>query len=492
MHFPPSLPANLELAPKEGWQAWRVTYAVNSSGSVTLRRCLMRPIAYRNYLLAVLTVIFTFNFADRFALGLVLDNIKVDLRLSDTELGLLSGIAFALFYSVMGIPIARWADRGNRVTVIALTAAVWSVMVGLCGMATNFVQLMLIRIGVGVGEAGCIPPAQALIADYFTREELPRATAIYWQGANLSLIIAYFVAGWLNEFYGWRMMFILVGLPGLALAVLARLTLKEPRSVRAAAALAVPAVACLPVPHGIAEMRPSPTWKDVCVALWVNITYRHLLYGFSVFYFFTYGIMQWQPTFLVRSFGLQTGKLGTWLALVYVLPAILSMHLGGEWASRHARGNERLQLRAMAIANGVSVVWAMTYFSHTCSAAFAWMALTVFLNGAITGPMYAMPQTVVPARMRATAIAIIFLFANLIGMGLGPLAVGIISDALRPQFGQGSLRYALLLFSPGYLWVSWHLWAASKTVMRDIAMVKADCEDTPRSGGRLAVTPVLD
>src|SRR4030088_2678086 len=140
--------------------------------------------AYRRYVLALLTFIATLNLTDRFALGLVLDNIKADLALSDSQLGFLSGIAFALFYSVMGIPIARWADRGNRVTIISLTAAVWSVMVALCGMATSFVQLMLIRIGVGVGEAGCIPPAHSLIADHFTRAERPRAVAMYMQGGS--------------------------------------------------------------------------------------------------------------------------------------------------------------------------------------------------------------------------------------------------------------------------------------------------------------------
>src|SRR6202046_5577488 len=171
----------------------------------------MQPMTYRRYLLAVLLVIQAFNGVDGLALGLVLQNIKVDLHLSDTQLGFLSGIAFALFYSVMGIPIARWADRGNRVTIISVTATAWSVMVALCGMAASFAQLLLIRVGVAIGEAGCIPPAHSLIADYFGRAERPKAVSVYMLAGSLSTLIGYFVAGWLSEFYGWRTMFILLG-----------------------------------------------------------------------------------------------------------------------------------------------------------------------------------------------------------------------------------------------------------------------------------------
>src|SRR5688500_10553590 len=164
---------------------------------------------YKQYLLAVLLVVLASNYMDRLALGLLLQDIKVDLALSDTQLGFLSGIAFALFYSVMGLPIARWADRGNRVAIITFTTVLWSAAVALCGVAGNFVQLLLIRMVVAVGEAGCIPPAHSLIADYFTRAERPRAVAIYMLGGQLS-VVGYFAAGWLNELYGWRVTFMLL------------------------------------------------------------------------------------------------------------------------------------------------------------------------------------------------------------------------------------------------------------------------------------------
>jgi len=248
---------------------------------------------YRNYLLAILLVILGYNFVDRLALGLVLQDIKVDLALSDTQLGFLNGVAFALFYSILGIPIARWADRGNRVSIIGLTTAAWSAAVALSGMATNFVQLMLIRVVVGVGEAGCVPPAHSLIADFFTRAERPRAVSVYMQGISGSLVIGYFVAGWLNEFYGWRAMFLLIGLPGLALATLARFTLREPRKGP---------------PNTAVSSSAQPSLKEVCVTLWSSATFRHLLYSYSVLYFFSYGGTQWTPAFFVRSFGLKTGN----------------------------------------------------------------------------------------------------------------------------------------------------------------------------------------
>src|SRR5882672_8968801 len=163
----------------------------------------MKESVYKNYLLTVLLAVYAFNAVDRLALGLVLQNIKSDLALSDTQLGFLTGIAFALFYSVMGIPIARWADRGDRVTIISITTTLWSVAVILCGVAGTFLQLLLIRIGVAVGEAGCIPAANSLIPDYFTRSERPRAVGIYMLAGAISVLVGYMLGGWLNQIYGW-------------------------------------------------------------------------------------------------------------------------------------------------------------------------------------------------------------------------------------------------------------------------------------------------
>jgi MFS family permease len=410
-----------------------------------------------------LLVILAFNYTDRFALGLVLEDIRRDLALSDSELGFMTGLAFAVFYAAMGIPIARWADYGNRVSIVALTTAVWSVMVALCGASRTFLQLVLIRIGVGIGEAGCIPPAQSLIGDYFTRAELPKALAMYMQGATLSVFLGYFVAGWVNETYGWRVMFLVLSAPGLLMAALAGTTLKEPRLEKSV----TPREA-----HPALVAQDRAPVRDVVVRLWGSESFRHLLLSFALMSFFNYGLLNWQPAYLVRRFGLGTGELGTWLACIYGVSTLIGLYLGGELASRYGAMGPKFQLRVMAVvtAGFGGALWAPIYFSGDYRLAFALMALSNLGGTTIFGPMFAILQGIVPSEMRAIAIAIVYLCANLVGMGLGPFAVGALSDALRHSVGEDSLRYALLAMCPGYLWAAWHLWRASDTIHRDMAM----------------------
>jgi MFS family permease len=445
----------------------------------------MQPAAYRNYLLTLLTVILAFNFVDRLTVGILLQPIKVDLQLSDTQLGVMTGIAFALFYAVMGIPIARWADRGNRVTIISLTAAIWSAAVAMCGATTSFLQLLLMRVIVGVGEAGCIPPAQSLIADYFPRAERARAIARYMLGGPLAMIIGYFAAGWLNELFGWRLTFVILGVPGVVLAMLAWSTLKEPRVARLTPQLAA---AASPTAAGTASDEPGI--REVCATLWANTSFRHLLLGFSVFFFFGYGVLQWQPAFFIRSHGVRTAELGLWFALAIGLASALGLYFGGELASRYAAGNETAQLKVSAAVFAVlAAVKAYAYLAPDHYRAFAALALASILSSLTQGPLYATIQTLVPPRMRAMAIALVLLFANLIGMGLGPLTVGAISDSLRPWLAEESLRYALVLMCPLYLWAAWHVWRASRTVMRDLSSPQVPGNYAPSHGApELAVS----
>lgn len=437
----------------------------------------MKAAAYRSYLLSVLMLILAFNNVDRLALGLVLQDIKLDFQLSDTQLGLLTGIAFALFYSTMGIPIARWADRGNRVTIIAVTTALWSAAVALCGLASTFVHLLLIRVGVAVGEAGCMPTAQSLIADYFNRAERARALAIYMLGGPLSLAIGYFLAGWLNELFGWRTTFMALGLPGIVLAAVSWVTLREPRALKPAASGRQTAP---PDPQAA-----QPSLREVCATLWGKTTFRHLVFCYSVVFFFGYGVLQWKPAFFIRSFGLETGELGTWFAVIYGVGGLVGTYWGGELATRRAKNDERLQLKVMALAYAsVGLISTFIYLASNHYVAFGIMGIATMGIAAANGPLFAIIQTIVPPRMRAISIAILYLFANLIGMGLGPLAAGALSDALQPAFGQESLRYALLLMCPGYFWAGWHLWRGSRTVHRDIELVSAIPNAQAESGAR--------
>jgi MFS family permease len=410
--------------------------------------------SYRNYLLGVLMATLVLNKVEHASLGVLMQSIKTDLALTDTQLGLLTGIAFTLFYSIMGIPIARWADRGNRVTIISLATALQCAAVALCGVATSFLQLLVVRIGVAVGEAGCIPPANSLIADHFSRAERPRATARYTLGYPLSAVIGYLVAGWLNEHYGWRATFMFLGLPGLAVAAVAYFTLHEPRLGAEVKQRALP---------------PAPKLTQVSMTLWRNATFRQLLIGYSLVNLFGIGLATWGPAFFVRSYGLGTSELGVWFALVWGMAGFFGTYLGGELAARYAAGNERLQIQFVALAYAVfGAISAGIYLSPNQYLAFGLLGLTAAANYATCGPLFATIQTLVPERMRAVAFAAIYLFVNLIGVGLGPLIAGALSDALQPRFGQEALRYSLLALSPGYVWAAWHLWRASRTVARDV------------------------
>jgi len=423
----------------------------------------MHAPARRIPLLMVLLSIVVFNYVDRYALGIVLQSIRSDLHLTDTQLGFLTGIAFALFYSIMGVPIARWADRGNRVAIIALTTVLWSIAVFSCGLAKTFVQLLLIRVAIAVGEAGCIPTAFSLLADYFDRAERPRASAILGLGGPLGSALGFVLAGWLNQLYGWRITFMLLGPPGLLLATLAWFGLKEPRSAWKSGREAYSDS------HADAVMR-QPSMREVGLVLWSSATFRDLVMCLAVIFFFNYGILQWLPTFFMRSYGLTSGEIGSWLAVIVGLGGMSGSYLGGELASRYAAKNERLQLKVMSIAIvGCGGVSTFAYLTNNHYFAIALMGLFLLGVTTINGPLFATLQTLVPDRMRAVAFALVYLFANLIGMGLGPLAAGALSDAYASWAHDESLRYALLTLSPGYAWAAWHGWRGSRTVMRELA-----------------------
>jgi MFS family permease len=429
---------------------------------------------YRGYFVVLLAAILTLNGLDSVAIGVVLPDIKLALHLSDSELGFLTGIAFFLFYSTIGVPIARWADRGNRVAIIAIATGLWSIMVMLVGVAGTFGQLLLIRIGVAIGESGCAPASYSLISDLFSRDERPRAMGNYLLGVPLSVILGYILAGLLSHWYGWRIMFVVLGLPGIVVAPIAWWTLVEPRTS--------------------AKGRPAedlggtetPGIIEVGVLLWKNTTFRRILSMTCTTAFFGSGIMTWQPSFYMRSYGFSAEELGFILAAINGICGLAGTYLGGWLAGRYARSNEALQLRALAVLNGAfGVNMALAYLTHNAYLSFALAALGQFGLGLETGPLYSALQTVVPDRMRAVAASIQYLFANLIGAGFGPLVVGIISDALSGSCGKESLRYALVVMSPGFFWGARQLWRAARTVSGD--MVKPERSVDSMQAGRSTV-----
>ena len=416
-------------------------------------------IIYKHYMLVLLTIVAAYNYVDRLVLSLVMEDIKAELSLSDTQLGLLTGIAFSLFYAVAAIPIARWADRGNRNTIVSVTTLLWSGMVSLCGLVTSFTQLLLVRVGVAVGEAGCLPPAQSLITEQFDRRERPRAMAIYWLCYPIAVIFGYLVGGWLAEQVGWRNTFIIMGLPGIALALLVKLTLREPR---------------LHSPTGAVAQPDCPSLVAVLSTLWQEKTFRSILIAFCVGYFFATGLIQWLPTFFIRSHGMSVNELGSWFALSWGFFGLLGGYIGGALTTRYAAKNEPLQMRVIAII----CILSGFLFCAICLSADPYIALSLlcgvgFLANTTNGAVFSAIQSLVDERMRSTAIAILFLMANLIGLGLGPVSLGALSDYLSSQWAEESLRYALAVFSPGYVIVAFYYWRASRTIRQSIEYLES-------------------
>jgi MFS transporter, Spinster family, sphingosine-1-phosphate transporter len=425
----------------------------------------MRRGAYRSYLLVVLTAILAASLIDRMVLGLALQDIKSDLDLSDTQLGILNGIAYSVFFSLMGVPISRWADRGNRVLLVSLTTATWSIAVAASAIAGNFAHLLLSRIGTAVGEAGCHPPVHSLVPDYYPRGERPRAMARYLLGGPIGIMIGYFAGGWLNELYGWRKTFLIIAVPGLVLAVLAACTLKDPRrssSIEGSAR----------APTG---QKASPeSFRGAVRVLTASRTVRQMLFSWLVWCFSSWGMLQWLPAFLVRAHGLTSGEIGTWLAVVNGGGGLVATWLGGEWASRYAANNERLQLSVGAmLLLGSVVFYLIALLSPNHYLVMGAIAAGVFAQTALSAPIVATSQTLMPAHMRATGLALIIVLPMFVGMGFGPSTVGFLSDALLPWAGAESLRYALLLICPGWAWAAWHLWRARDSVLREIAHVQS-------------------
>ncbi|HAK63530.1 MAG: spinster family MFS transporter [Pseudomonadota bacterium] len=414
---------------------------------------------YVNYVIGVLTTVYVFNFVDRQILSILMQPIKEEMQISDTALGFLSGIAFALFYATLGIPIARLADRWSRVNIITISLSLWSLMTAVCGLAQNYWQLLISRILVGVGEAGGGPSSHSLIADYVPMENRSTALGIFALGVPLGLLFGFLIGGWLEELYGWRVAFLSVGLPGLLLAVVVRLTLREPPRGHADGGARVAAAA-------------QPPIRDVARALWKQKSFRHLALATAVQAIAGYGVIQWVPSFLHRSHQMTSGEIGTALALILGVGGAIGTAAGGYIADRMGKRDMRWQLWIPAIGAMTGAPFAFgIYLAPTALETLAWFAVPILFINAYHGPAFAMTQALAPVSMRAMAAAVLLFVLNIIGLGLGPQLVGIASDLLHPLYGNESLRYALLCVSMVYVWAAAHFWMGARTLRQDLASV---------------------
>lgn len=412
---------------------------------------------YVRYAVGILTVIYVFNFADRQILSILMQPIKQEMQLSDTQLGFLSGVAFALFYATLGIPIARLADQYSRVNIITICLSIWSLMTALSGLAGNFIQMLAARIGVGIGEAGGIPASHSLISDYVPVQYRSTAIGIFTLGVPLGLMTGYMLGGWIEQLYGWRAAFMALGIPGLVLAVILRLTLDEPRRGHSQAGVQTPTAqpSILQVARHMGSMR----------------TFRHLAAAAALQGFAGYGILQWLPSFLHRSHHMASGEIGTWLALIIGIGGAIGTTGGGYLADRLGRRDMRWQMwLATVAAVGAAPFAFVIYLSGSTALALAALFIPVIFSNSYLGPIFSLTQTLAPVRMRALASALMLFILNIIGLGLGPWAVGALSDLLRPAYGEDSLRYALLFGSMAYVWAGLHFALASRTLRADLAV----------------------
>lgn len=387
---------------------------------------------YRRYVLVLLTLVYALNFIDRQILVILQESIKVDMDLSDSQLGLLTGFAFAIFYVSVGIPIARWADLGNRRNIVSLAVAVWSGMTALSGFTQNFWQLLLARIGVGVGEAGGSPPSHSMISDYYPVEQRGSALSFYSTGVYLGILFGFLIGGWINSEFGWRVAFFVVGVPGFLVALLVRFTIREPvRGGLEGRALEVPAT----FGETLRTLKGFGSFKLFAVAAGLNA-------------FSSYGIGNFTPSFLIRSHGFSSLEVGTSLALITGIGGALGTYMGGVLADRYGANDKRWYLWISGIPAACSVPLMFTaVFIGDPRLALGFLFFATMLGAFYLGPTIAISHTLVSPSMRAMASAILFFILNLIGLGLGPLVVGMISDMLAPAYGSESLRYALGIVS---------------------------------------------
>lgn len=407
------------------------------------------------YTLFLLTIVYVFNFIDRQILSILQEPIKRDLGLSDGQLGLLTGFSFAMFYVVAGIPVARLADNSVRRNIIAWSVGIWSAMTALSGFAQSYVQLFLARVGVGIGEAGCSPPAHSMISDIFPAERRASVLSIYNTGIYLGILFGFLVGGWLNLFLGWRMALVFVGAPGIALALLVRVTIAEP----------------LRQSTELHKNQQVATLKQVCLLLWSRRSFRYLSAGSAFSAFVAYSVLNWMAPYLIRVHGMSTGELGTMLALSIGLGGGIGTFVSGMLADRLARRDKRWYAWLPALAMFISVPAYIAVFSMTSPGMIMLInVLPMFLSNVFCALSITMIHGMVAPNMRATGSALFFLIANIFGLGLGPWLVGVTSDYLQPTHASESIRYALLYVSPVVAMISGLLyWCAGGQLREDMA-----------------------
>ncbi len=409
---------------------------------------------YAYYVLALLFLVYVFNFVDRQLLSILVGPIQRDLGVSDTAMGLLGGLAFALFYTLAGIPIARWADTGSRRTVIALSLALWSAMTALSGLARSFGWLAAARIGVGIGEAGGTPPSHSLLSDYFPPRRRATALALYGNGIYLGSGLGFIAGGAIVTHFDWRTAFVVVGLAGLPLALLVRTTVRE-------------------LPRGTSDAVPAadaaPGFRASFRYLFARRAFGWLVVGACFQAISGYAILFWSAEFFARVHVLARDRIGLWLGLAVILGGCAGVSTGGWLADRLGARDPAWYMRLPAVASLAGLPFAAGFvLAGDPVLALASFVPFYTVSNMYVGPLWSTAQNVARPEMRATASAVLLFLLNLVGLGLGPLAIGLVNDRLAAVHGAGAIRVSLLFVALLGGLAAPFFWASSRHLRRDL------------------------
>ena len=412
--------------------------------------------SYKRYVTGLLLVVYVLNRADATIFGFLMEPIKQDLGLSDGQLGFLAGPALVLFYATLGIPVARLADRSSRVNIMSIAIALWSGIVTLSAAVANFWHFALARIGVGIGEAGFSAVAQSLITDYHRSAERTRALSIFMLGIPLGKVVSSLGAGWINQLYGWRMVFVVAGIPGIVLALLMKWTVREPLRTSNDPLVAV--------------REDQPSLRSVFTTLWRQRAVRHLAVGTGLANIVCFSMLAWTPAFFVRNHAMATGELGTWLAFVSGVGGSLGIWLGGNLSSRPGSQDWRVRLRLIAAATAlITPVAVMTLWISPKEAALLILLVGYILMFFFFGPAFSLVQELSGVNMRATTASIFILIQALAGGVIGIQMLGVLSDVLTQRLGSSALalRWSMTLINLLALWAAVHFWRAGQWIVKD-------------------------
>jgi len=427
----------------------------------------------RTYILWMVMLVYVVNYIDRTILNIILPEIKHEFALTDFESGILSGTSFAITYAVLGMPLAWLADRVSRRNIIAFSMALFSAATVFCGYAANALQLVGARFFTGVGEAGTGPAIQSVISDLYEPKERAAALSFYSAGLNIGLLIAFFAGGQIEQHFGWRAAFLAAGVPGLALFLLFMFTVPEPRRGHVEA---------------LADAKGAAGLLETARVLWSNPTFRWMSIGCGLSAFGGYAGITFTPLFLSVSHGMAPGPRGLALALLTGIAGGIGTYLSGVMADRFSRNNLRWNLYVPILFVVFSVPFMpFFYLSPSLAVALAAAIIPTAAGAAYVSPAYAVTLMLVPLRMRAQAAAILLFILNIIGYGLGPPAVGELSDLLRPSLGSDSVRWAMLATAITWIISGYCYWRASRTVVEDVKRVSGNA-----SGPAVAPASLVD